>query len=74
MVSQAMSPGQAFSCVPAAARAAAYSWLLAMISSGNFPPLAAAKGKIAGKDGAAAMLGIPPSTFSSRMKALGVER
>jgi PAS domain S-box-containing protein len=31
-------------------------------------------GKISGLAGAAALLGIPPSTFSSRMKALGIER
>jgi formate hydrogenlyase transcriptional activator len=36
--------------------------------------LEATKGKIAGKDGAAMLLGIPASTFSSRMKALGIER
>jgi PAS domain S-box-containing protein len=36
--------------------------------------LEATKGKIAGKDGAATLIGIPPSTFSSRMKALGIKR
>ena len=36
--------------------------------------LDATKGKIAGKDGAAMLLGIPASTFSSRLKALGIER
>jgi len=30
-------------------------------------------GQVAGKNGAARLLGIPPSTFSSRMKALGIE-
>lgn len=30
--------------------------------------------KVAGKDGAAGLVGIPPSTFSSRMKALEIER
>lgn len=29
---------------------------------------------VAGEDGAASLLGIPPSTFTSRMKALGIER
>jgi len=29
---------------------------------------------VAGEDGAANLLGIPPSTFTSRMKALGIER
>ena len=29
-------------------------------------------GKVCGEDGAAALLGIPPSTFRSRMKALGI--
>ena len=36
--------------------------------------LEAAGGKIAGPKGAATLIGIPPSTFTSRMKALGVER
>jgi transcriptional regulator with GAF, ATPase, and Fis domain len=36
--------------------------------------LAAAKGKVSGEDGAARLVGIPPSTFSSRMKALGIEK
>jgi formate hydrogenlyase transcriptional activator len=36
--------------------------------------LAAAGGKISGADGAAALIGVPPSTFSSRIKALGIER
>jgi PAS domain S-box-containing protein len=31
-------------------------------------------GRISGSNGAAQLLGIPPSTFTSRMKALGVER
>jgi transcriptional regulator with GAF, ATPase, and Fis domain len=31
-------------------------------------------GKVSGLGGAAALLGIPPSTFSSRMKALGIKR
>jgi formate hydrogenlyase transcriptional activator len=31
-------------------------------------------GKISGVSGAAALLGIPPSTFSSRLKALGIKR
>jgi formate hydrogenlyase transcriptional activator len=31
-------------------------------------------GKISGGAGAAALLGMPPSTLSSRMKALGIER
>ena len=31
-------------------------------------------GKISGRDGAASRLGVPPSTLSSRMKALGIER
>jgi PAS domain S-box-containing protein len=30
--------------------------------------------RVAGKSGAAAMLGVPPSTLTSRMKALGLER
>ncbi|QJE95512.1 sigma 54-interacting transcriptional regulator [Luteolibacter luteus] len=33
-----------------------------------------ASGKVSGPKGAAALLNIPPSTFTSRMKALGVER
>ncbi len=36
--------------------------------------LEAARGKISGADGAAALIGIPASTFSSRMKALRVKR
>ena len=36
--------------------------------------LDAAGGKISGNSGAAALLGVPASTFSSRMKALGIER
>lgn len=30
--------------------------------------------KVAGRDGAARLIGIPPSTFSSRMKTLGIKR
>ena len=30
--------------------------------------------RVAGKDGAAVLLGLPPSTLSSRMKALGIRR
>jgi formate hydrogenlyase transcriptional activator len=36
--------------------------------------LAACEGKIAGDNGAARRLGLAPSTLSSRMKALGIER
>jgi transcriptional regulator with GAF, ATPase, and Fis domain len=36
--------------------------------------LAACGGKISGDNGAACRLGIPPSTLSSRMKALGIQR
>ncbi len=36
--------------------------------------LAAAHGKISGAGGAAEILGLPPSTVSSRMKALGIQR
>jgi transcriptional regulator with GAF, ATPase, and Fis domain len=36
--------------------------------------LAACGGKIAGDSGAARLLGIPPTTLSSRMKALQVSR
>jgi PAS domain S-box-containing protein len=36
--------------------------------------LDASNGKISGNGGAAERLGVPPSTFSSRMKALGIER
>jgi PAS domain S-box-containing protein len=36
--------------------------------------LAAAGGKISGNDGAAELLGLPPSTVTSRMKALGIQR
>jgi len=36
--------------------------------------LAEAQGKVAGKVGAAALLGTPPSTLSSRMKTLGIKR
>jgi PAS domain S-box-containing protein len=36
--------------------------------------LAACGGKISGENGAASRLGIPPSTLSSRMKALGIQR
>ncbi len=36
--------------------------------------LAACGGKISGEKGAAHRLGIPPSTLSSRMKALGIQR
>jgi transcriptional regulator with GAF, ATPase, and Fis domain len=30
--------------------------------------------KVAGKGGAAQLLGLPPSTLQSRMKSLGIER
>jgi transcriptional regulator with GAF, ATPase, and Fis domain len=33
-----------------------------------------AGGRVAGKGGAAELLGVPPSTFSSRMRALGIPR
>jgi PAS domain S-box-containing protein len=36
--------------------------------------LAAASGKISGTGGAAEILGLPPSTVTSRMKALGIQR
>ncbi|MGE0706798.1 MAG: sigma 54-interacting transcriptional regulator [Planctomycetota bacterium] len=36
--------------------------------------LAAARGKVYGPDGAAALLGLKPTTLSSRLKALGIER
>jgi PAS domain S-box-containing protein len=36
--------------------------------------LAASGGKISGNDGAAELLGLPPSTVTSRMKALGIQR
>lgn len=36
--------------------------------------LEAAKWKVAGKGGAAALIGVPSSTFSSRMKALDIKR
>jgi DNA-binding NtrC family response regulator len=36
--------------------------------------LTACGGKISGEKGAAGRLGIPPSTLSSRMKALGIQR
>jgi transcriptional regulator with GAF, ATPase, and Fis domain len=36
--------------------------------------LAACKGKIAGQNGAAARLGIPPSTLDSRIKSLGIKK
>ena len=36
--------------------------------------LAQARGKVAGTSGAAALLGTPPSTLSSRMKTLGIKR
>ena len=36
--------------------------------------LAACGGKISGDNGAASRLGLPPSTLSSRMKALGIQR
>jgi formate hydrogenlyase transcriptional activator len=36
--------------------------------------LAACGGKISGETGAACRLGIPASTLSSRMKALGIQR
>jgi len=36
--------------------------------------LAASGGKVSGENGAARLLGIPPTTLSSRMKALGIER
>lgn len=36
--------------------------------------LAACGGKISGENGAACRLGIPPSTLSSRLKALGIQR
>jgi PAS domain S-box-containing protein len=36
--------------------------------------LASCGGKVSGENGAARLLGIPPTTLSSRMKALGVQR
>jgi PAS domain S-box-containing protein len=36
--------------------------------------LAAADGKVSGAGGAAELLGLPPSTVTSRMKALGIQR
>ena len=36
--------------------------------------LAACDGKISGENGAASRLGLPPSTLTSRMKALGIQR
>jgi formate hydrogenlyase transcriptional activator len=33
-----------------------------------------AQWRVAGKDGAARLLGLPPSTLQSRMKALGIRR
>jgi PAS domain S-box-containing protein len=36
--------------------------------------LAVCSGKIAGQNGAACRLGVPPSTLTSRMKALGIQR
>jgi transcriptional regulator with GAF, ATPase, and Fis domain len=36
--------------------------------------LAVCGGKISGPDGAAYRLGLPPSTLSSRIKALGIQR
>jgi transcriptional regulator with GAF, ATPase, and Fis domain len=36
--------------------------------------LAACGGKVSGDNGAASRLGLPPSTLSSRMKALGIQR
>ena len=36
--------------------------------------LDAAEGKVAGENGAAQLLGVKPTTLSSRMKALGIER
>ena len=32
------------------------------------------KGRISGADGAAALLGLKPSTLTSRLKALGIKR
>jgi len=36
--------------------------------------LKATGGRVAGNNGAASLLGMPPSTLSSRMKALGIKR
>jgi transcriptional regulator with GAF, ATPase, and Fis domain len=36
--------------------------------------LARASGRVSGRGGAAELLGIPPSTLNSRMKALGIQR
>jgi formate hydrogenlyase transcriptional activator len=36
--------------------------------------LAVCRGRISGENGAARLLGIPPTTLSSRMKALGLDR
>jgi DNA-binding NtrC family response regulator len=36
--------------------------------------LAQGRGRIYGKDGAAALLGVPPTTLASRLRALGVKR
>jgi transcriptional regulator with GAF, ATPase, and Fis domain len=36
--------------------------------------LTACRGKISGDKGAAGLLGVPPSTLSSRMKALRIQR
>ena len=36
--------------------------------------LAASRGRIAGRSGAAAKLGVPPSTLDHRIKALGIDK
>jgi PAS domain S-box-containing protein len=36
--------------------------------------LAASKGRVAGRSGAAAMVGMPPSTLEARIKALGIDK
>jgi transcriptional regulator with GAF, ATPase, and Fis domain len=59
---------------PAAARVHTLSEMSALERANIERALAQAKGKVAGKTGAAALLGTHPSTLSSRMRSLGVKR
>ncbi len=59
---------------PPATRVHTLAELLALERANIERALAQTKGKVAGKSGAAALLGTHPSTLSSRMRSLGIKR
>ena len=58
---------------PLNGRIYSYAELLAFEKDNLQRALAKAKGKIWGEQGAADLLGLKPTTLSSKMKALGIE-